>query len=314
MAGIRVDEQRQGIHRLREVADVHEPAAEGREQQWRGLAGGARNRKHDPRQDARQSGPHHDRQDGPPGRDPECQRGFPERPWHEAQDLLGGPHDDRRHDDRQGDAPGEGVVLLERQHEEREHEDPDEDRRHADQDVRGETDGASRASRTGFIDEDPCEHPDGDGDQGREGDHLDRPEDRRGRPATDALGPGRLRQQIEVECREPIDRDEDQDHGERDDAGDRGSRRNRSHDPVGQGTSPRRTRPGEAGGAGGAHRFGHQVVPSGPATRHTSSRATMFMTMVITSRTSPRAIRLEVWRPTDASLNVVAILDAMVWA
>ena len=36
--------------------------------------------------------------------------------------------------------------------------------------------------------------------------------------------------------------------------------------------------------------------------------------MVITSRMSPRAIRLDVGRPTVASLNVVAIFEAIVWA
>ena len=146
-------------------------------------------------------------------------------------------------------------------------------------------------------------------------DHLDGAEDGPVRATADAQGSRRLRQQVQVEGGQAVDGHVDQDGGERDDAGDA---------PPAPATERmirsthvrrlRRPRPGQADCTDGRGRAGRHSPATGPATRQTRSRAMTFMMTVITSRTRPSAIRLEVCdaRP-GASLNVVAIFEAIVW-
>ena len=116
---------------------------------------------------------------------------------------------------------------------------------------------------------------------------------------------------------EPVDDDVGDDGEQRDDADDR---RHEGQAPEGAvddrptSVAPMtgRARWDRPGGDG--HRQPPVAMPTpSPATRRTSNRAMMLRVIVMIRRTNPRAISAEVWRPTDASLNVVAICDEIVW-
>jgi hypothetical protein len=227
-----VDEERERVHRLPELADVDEARAQRREEKRRRLARGAGHGEHDAGQDARPAGRQDHRQDNPPGRHAQGEAGLPDLVRDESQDLFGRPHDDGDHDERQRHAARGRVELLERQDEERVRDDADEDRRDPDQDVGREADRAGRPPACELVDVHAAEDADGDRDERGQGHHLERTEDRVEGAAT---RPERLRglgEQVQVQRRGALDHDEEQDRGQRDHADDRGDEGHRPHHPV----------------------------------------------------------------------------------
>ena len=131
---------------------VNKLAAEGGEQQWRRLPGGAGHRQQVPGDEAGEGGAHDHGAGDSGGRRPQGQRGIPQVLGHRAHGHLVGPHDDRQHQDGQGEAAADARVVLGRHHDEGVGEDADGDGGDPRHDVGHEADGwrpACRAGRSG---------------------------------------------------------------------------------------------------------------------------------------------------------------------
>ena len=138
-------------------------AAQGREEQRRGLAGDA----HDgegragDQSAARRVADHAERD--LPARRADREAGLAQLVRHQVEDVLGGARHHREHDERQRDGPGEAGVVLQRLHEDGEGEHADDDRRHAHHHVGDHADGRGHAAVAAELGEvDAAEEPDRD--------------------------------------------------------------------------------------------------------------------------------------------------------
>ena len=172
----RLDVHRVGEDQLRQRGDRlehgrrEELVAERGEQQRRGLARGPREREHDAGEDPGRGRRQHDAPDRPPAGRPEREGGLLLGGRHELQDLVGRSHDDREHQDAEGDSPRERREVAHRDDHPEVDDEPGHDRGQTEQHVHDEADPRSDPSHhtaavgRGVVDEERDEDP----ERGRE--------------------------------------------------------------------------------------------------------------------------------------------------
>jgi hypothetical protein len=174
-------------------------------------------------QNARQGRRQDNGEDGPSSRRAKRQCAFLERRRHEAQQFLGGPHDERDHHHAQGQAARGRRELPERQNRNAVDEHADDNRRHAVQRVRRKSHRRcqSRPCVLGRVD--PADDPHGYREERPNPDHDERTDDGVAHPA--ALFPdrrGHVREEVDVQRRDALRDDVEQDERERDQRDDHG--------------------------------------------------------------------------------------------
>src|SRR5690554_5447738 len=238
-----VREHGQRHHATVEQVPVHLVELAHRDEQRRRLTDHARDREHDPRDDARRRGTQHDLDDREPLGHPERVGHLTQLVRHEAQHLLDRADHDGRHEHRERDSAHDARTVRrpEDQREQREGEQSRDDRRDSGHDVHEERDRA-RERATPVLDEvDRGEQPDRDRDERRRPGHQERPDDRvhrtaLGHLAEDAHHVGR--QERDAEQAQPARDDDPHERDERDhrEAERRGHRDPR--EPVGRTARP----------------------------------------------------------------------------
>ena len=204
----------------------------------RGFTRHARQREQDARQDARQRGRDDDGEHGSRLRRAQRERTLAQRLRHEQQQLLGRPHDEREHHDRERERAGERRELMEGQHGDAVREHADHDRRDAVERVGGEP-GRGREPRASELRRvDAGNQPDRNGDDRAHARHDQRPDDGvRHAAARFSDGRRHVREERHVERRDALRDDVEQHERERHQREQHGARRER-HDKVRQEAAP----------------------------------------------------------------------------
>src|SRR5919206_499202 len=213
---LRVLEDLERHRRERLVRVPLEPVADDRrrEEERRRLAGDAGDGERRPGDDAADRLRQHHPERRSPAADAEPERGLARRLRHERQHLLRRARDQRDHQDRERERARQGALAVV-EDDQREDEDPYDDRRHAVQDVERERDQERDARARELVQVDRREDADRDSDGRREPDDHDRSDEgvrEAARLVREAERVRRLREQVPVDrgSAPPGDRHEDE--------------------------------------------------------------------------------------------------------